>query len=203
MRRLVHAFVLLALAAACSGSRQRAPSLSSVAPTSTSPPSSSPTAPPSSSVTVSSSTAPPPERCGASSLAVALVDGRAALGHGLDIFELRNTSARPCRLAGYPGVELLDPGSRVLAQGERRPGYILGDRPPSPVTIAPGAAAYFGVEFLNACPDDQPAGVSDRLRAIPPDDTAAVLVPARITVCTKRDILVSPVRQRPDEVARF
>ena len=133
---------------------------------------------------------------------MALVDSKAALGHGLDVFEVRDTSSRPCRLAGYPGVELLDAQGRVLAQGQRHPGYILGDRPPSPVTIANGAAAYFGIEFLNACPGDEPGAMSERLRVLLPDETAAVLVAARITVCAEPYVVVSAVRRSEAELAR-
>jgi hypothetical protein len=97
-------------------------------------------------------------------------------------------------------VELLDVRGRVLAQGQPRGGSILADTPPAPVTIAPGRAAYFGVESENVCPDDQPGSSSDRLRVVLPDDGAPAVVAAGITVCPRPDILVSPVRASEAEL---
>jgi hypothetical protein len=201
---VVGSVVVVGLLSSCSGSSHRGvPVLTSVpAPPSTAAATSSVPAPSSSAVTVTTSVAAPgaPERCRTSTVGVGPLDTRTAAGHGLNTFEMRNTSGLACRVSGYPAVELLDAQGRVLAQGQPRGGAILGDKPPAPVTIAPGGAAYFAVESENVCPDDQPGSSADRLRVVLPDDAAPAVVSARITVCPRPDILVSPVRATQAEL---
>jgi hypothetical protein len=159
-------------------------------------------APASSGVTVTSGVVPPggPERCQTPTVQVRPVDTRAAAGHGLSIFEVRNASRGPCRVSGYPAVDLLDTQGRVLARAQPRGGSILGDKPPAAVTIRSGGAAYFAIESENVCPDDQPGSTSDRMRVVLPEDAAPAVVAAGITVCPRPDILVSPVRATEAEL---
>ena len=132
---------------------------------------------------------------------VGYLESRAALGHALAVFAVRNTSTAPCQSTGYPGAQLLDAGGRVLARAERRPGFILSERGPGPVTIAAGGAAYFGLESLNVCPDGDPVAESDRVQVTLPDETTATTVKATIAVCARPEILVSPLRASQDELA--
>ena len=198
MRRVALA-ALLAFAA-CSGSSDDATRpVPTAVPVSTSEPTTS-TAPLES---TSTTTAPAgPEPCRTATLRVVQVDGRAALGHGLGIFEVRNAADRPCRVSGYPGVELLDPSGRVVAEGQRRSGAILADRPPGPVTIGAGGAGYFGIEWLNVCEGGDPVAESDRVEVTPPDDTTPTVVAATIPVCAEPSILVSPIRSSLEQVTR-
>ncbi|HEX2192834.1 MAG TPA: DUF4232 domain-containing protein [Acidimicrobiales bacterium] len=194
--------LLVAGLSACSGSSgDSARPLTTVVPTSApigeSTTSSSPPVP----STTTAAAVSGPERCGASTLQVGYLEGRAALGHALAVFSVRNTSARPCQLTGYPGAELVDASGRVLARAERRPGSILAEGGPRPVTVAAGGAAYFGLESLNVCPDGDPVAESDRVRVTLPDETTAVAVKATVAVCASPEILVSPVRASPDELA--
>lgn len=204
MRRAVPAAALLLAGglSACSGSSgDSARPLTTVAPASV---------PVSEATTSSSQPTPPattaaapsgPERCRASTLQLAYLESRAALGHALAVFEARNTATRPCQLAGYPGAELVDASGRVLARGQRRPGHILGDRRPVPVTVAPGASAYFGLEYQNVCPEGDPEAEADRVQVTLPDETAPVAVAATIPVCPTPEILVSPLRVSQDELS--
>ncbi len=202
MRRVVPitAVFALALLAACSGSSD-----DSARPLSTSAPV------PSSEATTTSSSAPEPttttlaragpEGCRGSTVQITFLESRAAAGHSLAVFEVRNPTTRPCRLAGHPAVEVLDPSGRVLATARRGPGAILGPSPPTEVTVAPRSAAYFALESESVCPDDSPAADSDRVRVVLPGDTAPTEVAAAMTVCPRPEILVSPVRASPDELA--
>ena len=146
--------------------------------------------------------APPagPERCQSSEVRITFLDSRTAAGHSLAVFEVRNSGTRPCRLAGHPGVEVLDPSDRILATAQNRAGTILGPSPPAPVTIAARGAAYFGVESESVCPDDLAPVDSDRVRVVLPEDTAPAEVAATITVCPQPEILVSPVRAAQSEL---
>ena len=198
---LVAAFAAVVVPS-CSGSEDPPRRLTTVAPT---------TAPVAESTTSSSSpaestttTARGPagaERCQGRAVRMALLDSRAAAGHTLTVFEVRNTAPRACRLAGHPAVEVLDRSGRVLARAAPGAGSILAGSPPAPVTVGAGGVAYFGVESESVCPDDAPAADSDRVRVVLPDDTAPVDVAAPITVCPRPEILVSPVRASQEDLA--
>ena len=198
MRRVLPPLAALAaLLTACSGSPdEAAPVVSTSVPVVTTEATTTSAPPPSTTTTAARG----PERCRTADLRIAQVEGGAALGHAVGIFEVRNASSAPCRLTGYPGVELLDQSGRVLAEGLRRAGYILGDRPPVAVTIRPGASAWFGIEWRNVCEGGDPVAESDHLRVIVPDETAPAVVPAVIPVCAEPSILVSPVRAQKDEL---
>lgn len=71
------------------------------------------------------------------------------LSHGAEVFALTNTSSRNCTLGGYPGLGLLDNGSSVPLTVKRQtnPGFVYAYIKPALLTIAPGQAASFAVEF--------------------------------------------------------
>ncbi|MGH9277142.1 MAG: DUF4232 domain-containing protein [Acidimicrobiales bacterium] len=159
--------------------------------------------------TVSTTTAAPPttvagpDPCAASALAIEAGEGRAALGHGLSVYELRNTSSEACRMSGYPTVTVVDAQGRVLAEAQRGPGRILPDRPPASVVVAPGARAYVGVESPNVCGDGVRPAAADAVRVTPPGTTGAPLTAvATIAVCPGQAVLVSPVRATEADLTR-
>jgi uncharacterized protein DUF4232 len=205
MRRVVRALAATAAAvvllASCSGSSGNSARRVGTVPVSASvgEATTSSSAPPES---TTSTAAPPagPERCQGPAVRIAFLDSRTAAGHSLAVFEVRNSGTRPCRLAGHPGVDVLDPSGRVLATAQRRAGTILGPSPPAPVTIPPGGAAYFGVESESVCADDLPPVDSDRMRVVLPENTAPAEVAVTITVCPQPEILVSPVRAAQSEI---
>jgi hypothetical protein len=200
MGRAVAAVAALALLTACSGSSD-----DSARPLATSAPV------PSSEATTTSSSAPEattttlapagPDRCRGSAVSITFLESRAAAGHSLAVFEVRNPGNRRCRLTGHPAVEVLDPSGRLLATARRGAGAILGAAPPTEVTVGPGSAAYFGLESESVCPDDSPAADSDRVRVVLPGDTAPAEVAVALTVCPRPEILVSPIRASPAELA--
>jgi Protein of unknown function (DUF4232) len=183
--------------AACSGSSDDARPLTTVR-ASTTEATTSATAP---EATTTTAAAPAgAERCAGSAVAITFLDKRAAAGTSLSVFEVRNTGAGTCRLEGQPGVEALDASGRVLATARRGAGAIVGSAPAKPVTMAPGRAAYVGVESQDICPDDAAPTDSDRLRVVLPDDTTPVEVAATVTVCPRPEIVVSPIRATQAEL---
>ena len=132
---------------------------------------------------------------------IAFVDSRAAAGHSLAVFVVRNPTTGPCRLTGHPAVELLDPSGRVLASVRRGAGSILSGSSPAAVTVAPRGAAYFAIESESVCPEDAVPVDSDRVRVVLPDDASPVEAAATITVCPQPEILVSPIRATQAELA--
>ena len=201
MRRLALLLVATApLLASCSGSDDSARPLPTVAPTSV--PVAEPTTsgPPPEPTTT---TAPPPagpERCAAPAVEVRFLDSRAAAAHSLAVFEVRNTAPGPCRVAGHPAVELVDPSGRVLTTAHPGTGTIVGPSPPVPVTVGAGGTAYFGIESETVCAEDAPPADASRVRVVLPDDRAPVEVAASITVCPGARILVSPLRASQTEL---
>ncbi|MGI9033036.1 MAG: DUF4232 domain-containing protein [Acidimicrobiales bacterium] len=142
-----------------------------------------------------------PERCTAANVQIRQTDSRAALGQSLAVFEVRNTGNRPCRVTGYPRVDVVDAAKSVLASASTKPGALIRSGAPTTVTVAPRATAYFGVQSQSICPDDQPDVEGAGARVTLPDDTAAVEVVATIAVCPQPEIVVSPIRRSPAEVA--
>ncbi|HEV3401357.1 MAG TPA: DUF4232 domain-containing protein [Acidimicrobiales bacterium] len=151
--------------------------------------------------TAPATTQPGSQRCSSSSLALSSAEGRAALGHALYMFRLRNTSGQPCRLEGHPDVALLDEGGRVLVRAKPGAGYILPDRPPRPVPLAAGATGWFGLEASTLCDGDATPTPSARVTVTPPGEGGALSTAVTIDVCPEDAVLVSPVRARDGEVA--
>ena len=195
------ASLLLAVAlAACSSSDDSGRAAPTVPPapsttvvvttTSTVPPTTAPT-----------TTTPATPRCSAAGLSLSSAEGRAALGRALYLFRLRNTSSQPCRLEGHPDVALVDGGGGVLARAKPGAGYILPDRPPRPVSLAPGSSGWFGLEASTLCDGDTVPTPAARVTVSPPGEAGTLSTPVTIDVCPDGPVLVSPVRAREGEVA--
>ncbi len=92
---------------------------------------------------------------------------------------LRNSGSRSCTVRGFPGVSLLDGSGNQLGDPASREGPEGGE-----VNLAPGAAASATLHTTNAgigggaCTPE-----SAQLKVYPPDQTAALVVPARFTAC--------------------
>ena len=200
MRRAVPvAVVAVTLLLSCSGSSgDSAPSIPTSPPVPSSEATTSSSAPQSAATTAAQAG---PEACRAPDVEIAFLDSRAAAGHSLAVFVVRNPTTRACRLTGHPGVEALDSSGRVLATAGRGAGSILSASPPGPVVVAPRGTAYFAVESESVCPDDAPPSDSERVRVVLPDDASPAEVAATISVCPGPELLVSPVRATQSELA--
>lgn len=149
-----------------------------------------------------STTAPVPARCTASSVQIGELEKLAATGHLLSVYTLRNTSARPCRVIGYPEIVLLDATGRAITQAQRKGGFILPDRPPAVVNLAPGQVGFLGIESTTVCNDNDPGAMSAKVQVTLPDDTVPAVVPDQIVVCPQPGVLVSPIRATRDDITR-
>jgi Domain of unknown function (DUF4232) len=205
LRRAVAVASAVFVLAACSSSDDAAgPSATASEPVATSTAVTTSLPPDTSTTSPTSTTRPGGEPCATASLALASGEGRAAVGHALHVFTLRNTSRQPCRMTGFPAVALLDGQGRVVVEARRGGGYILTDKPPKDVSLAPGASAWFGVESSTLCADDAPPTPTERVRVAPPGEsgTGALVVAAMIDVCADQAVLVSPVRATERELAQ-
>lgn len=202
--------------AACSSSKPSAAHTSNPASTSTSAPSASsvpPTGPGTSSTTPggghTSTTKVPPGttattsagptpggRCAVSQLQAARgPGGGAAAGHIVANIVLRNSSATPCTLDGYPGLQMLDAhGHSLPTVVERGAAMGLAAVPPALVTLAPGASASFSLAY-----EDVPVGgegvcpTSAQLEVTPPNAYSHLVLSISLTPCRGGTITVSPV----------
>jgi hypothetical protein len=110
--------------------------------------------------------APPPPCPDGAVTAEARRSGAGMSHYGLEIV-LRNVSSTTCSLRGYPGVELLDATGHPLSPAPRRgSSYIVQDKGPQTVVLAPGATAWFqigGDDYDNVhqkrCPESAAIGV--------------------------------------------
>ncbi|MDE3086534.1 MAG: DUF4232 domain-containing protein [Acidobacteriota bacterium] len=157
------------------------------------------TTPPTSGVASSTSTSAAAggalAHCQPSDLAGTLLGSQGAAGTIEITIALRNATAAPCALEGYPGMALVDAAgnqlpSRVVPGGS----LSFDDFGKAPVTIGPGQSAYFNVGY-----SDVPAGgesscpTSASLWVTPPDDVTHLVVPARLTVCDGGTLTTSPL----------
>ena len=108
---------------------------------------------------------------------------------------LQSTSATPCVLTGYPGLQMLGPtGTGLPTQVVRKGGYSFTSMAPVTVTLTDGQSAYFNIGY-----SDVPVGAetscpsSTSLEVTPPDATDHLVVPAVLSPCGGGTLVVSPV----------
>jgi hypothetical protein len=118
--------------------------------------------------------------CGANSLSLSVTHEGAGLGHQFYSVVLRNRSKRACKLAGYPGVSLLDSRRRQIDGSARRSGQ--GSHR---FTVQPGQAgkARFTVP-TSECGPGRPVPKSTFIQVIPPDTRTRLVVRLRATACS-------------------
>jgi hypothetical protein len=113
-----------------------------------------------------------------------------------------NTSRSACTTKGWPGVQLVDKsGHPVPTTDQRVNGFGTNENtPPSTVTVAPGASAYFGIETTDVCSNTaaQPASA---VLAIPPDQYSQLKASAETSFCPNPTVQVTPVRSKQSDVA--
>jgi hypothetical protein len=140
----------------------------------------------------------PGDRCHTAGLALAPVPGGgdAGAGHAGMTLRFTNTLSVPCTFSGYPGAQRLDAaGDALPTRVVRGNGYLFRDPGPGRVTVPPGGAAAFGLEWgqvptggETTCP---PAGM---LQVTPPDEYSPLTIPATFTACDGGRLNVTAVR---------
>ena len=108
---------------------------------------------------------------------------------------MHNTTTAPCPMDGYPGAQL------VNASGTELPTHVVSggnfqftDFAPAPVTLAPGATAYFNLAYSDvptgtetACP------TAAHIEVTPPHAVDHDVVAINAVVCAAGTVTVSPV----------
>ena len=156
-------------------------------------------APPTSGVAPSTSTSAAAggalAHCQPVDLAGSLLGSQGAAGTIEITIALRNATATPCALEGYPGLALVDAaGNQLPSQVVPGGSLSFDDFPKAPVTIGPGQSAYFNVGY-----SDVPAGgettcpTSASLWVTPPDDVTHLVLPAQLMVCDGGKLTTSPL----------
>lgn len=140
-----------------------------------------------------------PAPCRGADLAIRHVSDDAAMGgHNLTAYGLKNESAAPCTLKGYPKFELLNRSAHVMPRGRAvNSRQLMGDeaaQAPQLVTVDAGKEAIFRVYTNNggAGRVGKPCPSSRWVRVVPPGTTRAFVLKDNLTSCVK--VQVSAVR---------
>lgn len=142
--------------------------------------------------------APPPAiigRCDAGMLAIHQAGGGVAVGNVGVVVGLRNTSATPCFLFGYPGALLLDANRAPLPTKLTwsTQGYLIGTVSETRVVLKPNGDAYFVLEFTDMPRPGETCPAASFLETTPPDAFVSQVIPVRgLAPCGGR-ITASPI----------
>ncbi len=103
----------------------------------------------------------------------------AAAGSVMSEFAFTNIGTAPCRLRGYPSVQMLTSSGADLQTTDQPAGHGFDSVAVAQVVLAPGARAYFGLDYpdstgygLATCP------TASALRLTPPGAAALILTGA-------------------------
>lgn len=206
MKRLLHAAVLVVVAAslvtACGSSPQAGtPSAGRTTPAaapSSSPqpvvtPAATPSATPAPPVANPSPTAAPPaagagSRCLVSQLSISLGPANAGAGTVGRPFIFTNTSQTTCALFGYPGMQRLDAGGQPI---QTRLVWTPG--PERTVMLAPGGTASFLAWWHDQTGYATPCPTSPQVEVTPPNAYSHFVVTVPIQACPDGTINVNAV----------
>jgi len=139
----------------------------------------------------------PAGACRTNQLAVSSVGSDGAAGTILDILQLTNVSGTTCVLNGYVTVQMLDASNAPMTTNNVNSGGFWAGYPgPSPVSLAPGAAAPFGLFW-----SDVPTGAEttcptsmSQLITPPGQTTALTLTGVTMAPCNSGTINIGPIR---------
>lgn len=153
------------------------------------------------------------QRCYTSQLEVALLGAGAATGNVRNSFEMLNRSSIPCWVYGYAGFQLLDGHGRALPQSLSRStdSFFGQSDPPTRILLSPATPplhsrasghAFFDVATEDvSCSGDQMTAIAS-LKIWPPDEYAAIVIPARggdwsggFISCG--DLIINPMQIQP------
>ena len=117
-----------------------------------------------------------------------------AAGSVAGMFILRNISATPCTLEGYPGMQLLDATGRPMTTHVLRGTSVVV--PPIPVTLvtlAPGARGSFRWGYSDVPTGTETCPTSASVEVTPPNDFSHATLASKMSPCGGR-VTVSPVQ---------
>ncbi|NYE95833.1 hypothetical protein FHU41_002083 [Psychromicrobium silvestre] len=103
---------------------------------------------------------------------------------------VKNKSAKPCTINGYPGVSLVgnNNGTQLGAAADRDP----ADPSQGAVLLAPGASAAAQLQYTHAENYGASCGLSsaDGFRVYPPSATDALYIAHPLKACTQKDVVL-------------
>ncbi|MQA87319.1 MAG: DUF4232 domain-containing protein [Streptosporangiales bacterium] len=118
------------------------------------------------------------QRCRSEQLEAKLGREGAAAGNRYAPLVFTNTGEDPCGLLGYPGVTVLNSDKEQIGpDADRAPG-----NPVERISLAPGESASAQLHWASEVAGDCRT-TSSYLRTYPPDETKALVIPARIQLC--------------------
>ncbi|MHB8439162.1 MAG: DUF4232 domain-containing protein [Acidimicrobiales bacterium] len=165
-----------------------------------SPPTSPHSSPPGSQATTSTTasstttTAAGATVCAGSDLVGTVSGDQGAAGTTELTIALRNTSAITCGLEGYPGAQLNGSDGSALPTDVVRGGpYAFVSFAPTPVSLAPGASAYFNMGYSDVPTGTTACSAAASMWVTPPNDVDHVTITQQLEVCDGGRINVSPV----------
>jgi hypothetical protein len=136
-----------------------------------------------------------PARCATTALSGSVAGSSGAAGTIETTVALKSTSATPCVLSGYPGLQLLDSaGASLPTQVVRKGGYSFTSMAPTTVTLSNGQSTYFNIGYSDVpMGTEQSCPNSTSLEVTPPGATDHLLAPAVLSPCGGGTLVVSPV----------
>ena len=136
-----------------------------------------------------------PVRCATTALTAAVAGSSGAAGTIETTVALTSTSAAPCVLGGYPGLQLQTAsGSPLPTTVVRKGSYSFTAMAPTTVTVTPGGSAYFNIGY-----SDVPVGTettcptSASVQVTPPNAFDHLVMTAALAPCGGGTLVVSPV----------
>ena len=197
-RAFICALVLASIVAGCGGgAREAGPVPTGTAsrpPTSTGQSTAATTTEPAPSTSTNASTAAI-ALCSDQTMAVRVGSQQGAAGTISTLWRVKNTSAKPCRSFGYPGMDFRTSSGWQNVQVHRG-GFQNINQPPAPVVILPGHSLFFLSYWNDVDTDAGPCQEFDRVKVTLPDN----FVPAKLVSsgCLNTGTVdVGPVTTRP------
>jgi hypothetical protein len=168
----------------CSSGKQAAPSTSAPSTTTTS----------SLATTTTPTTTTTVPGCTGANYTVKLLGTEGAAGTNEVTLGLGNTASATCTLFGYPGVQLLGPGTDIATDEVEGGAESFTDFARTNVSVGPGATAYFNIGYSDVTTGTESScPTATALQVIPPNTTTRLTVSGRFTVCNAGTVDVSPV----------
>jgi hypothetical protein len=130
--------------------------------------------------------------CGNHAVGVIAGQAQGATGHGSFVVQFRNETTSSCSLFGYPGLDALGSGGRVLRHARRTlHGFAGGASAERTIVLAPNHRASATVEWLNFNPRTSgDCTFSTTVNITPPNTSHTVNRREKVSVC---DLQIHPV----------
>ncbi len=107
---------------------------------------------------------------------------------------LKSTSATPCILGGYPGLQLVSSAGTPLPTTVVRKGnYSFTQMAPMTVTLANGQSAFFNIGYSDVPTGTAACPTSASVEVTPPNAFDHLSVTAALSPCGGGTMTVSPV----------